>query len=126
MSYLRYADIPCDCPNCGLKPSFDWPTCYIHIRWKNQHGAKISIFCEHCKTQTDMQNLSGVITTEATYPIDKPLYNWKSYAWKVERLNYLEGIKEKFKVSYPNRPEVYEKFDEEMAYLEYHIRNEKP
>lgn len=122
MSILKYAGMACDCPNCGLKPSFDWPSCYMHIRWANQYGAKISIFCEHCKTQTSIKSVNEIITIESASPIDKPLYNWKSHAWKVERLVYLESIKAKFKISYPNRPDVYEKLDEEMAYLEYHIR----
>lgn len=124
MSLIRYADMPCDCPKCGLKPSFDFPSCWIHIHWANQYGGAFTVFCEHCQYSTRMSNVSGSIIVGVFQRIEKPLYNWKSKEWKIERLDYLEGIKDKFKISYRGRPEVYEKFDEELAYLEYHIRIE--
>jgi hypothetical protein len=122
MSLLRYADMPCDCPNCGLKPSFDFPTCWVHIRWGNQYGGCFTVFCEHCRTSTTMANVSGVITIHPSNAIHNQIVHWHSKEWKIERMNYLLGIKEKFKISYRGRPDVYEKFDEELAYLEYHIR----
>lgn len=122
MSYLEYAGMKCDCPKCGNKPSFDFPICHIHIRWSNQHGAAIRIFCENCRHAHDMCNVSGSIIFGLSYRIEGSMYNWKSRDWKIERLAYLEGIKAKFKISYRGRPDVYEKFDEEMAILENHLR----
>lgn len=124
MSILAYAGMSCDCPNCGLKPSFDWPSCWIHIRWSNGHGGAFTVFCEHCETSTTTTNVSGKITVGETHRIDKPLYNWKSRQWKAERLDYLEKAKERFRISYRGRPDVYERSDEEMAYLMEHLRRE--
>lgn len=122
MTILRYADMDCDCPKCGLKPSFDFPSCWIHIRWCNQYGGAFTVFCEHCQCSTKMSNISGTVMIGIHNRLESPLYNWKSREWKIERMAYLEGIKAKFKVSYPNRPDVYNKFDEELAYLEEHLR----
>lgn len=122
MTLLRYADMDCNCPRCGFQPSFDFPSCCVHIRWSNQYGGAFTVFCEACGYSTGMTNVSGSIIMGVHHRIEKPLYNWKSKAWKIQRMDYLFSIKDKFKISYPNRPDVYDKFDEELAYLEKHIR----
>jgi hypothetical protein len=69
-----------------------------------------------------MTNVSGKITREESKAINNQIVHWHSREWKSERLKYLISIKEKFKISYRGCPDVYEKFDEELAYLEEHLR----
>lgn len=122
MSYVRYAGIDCACPKCWNKPSFDFPACHIHIRWSNQYGAAITIFCENCQHSHDMCMVSGNLIVGLSRKIEKPLYNWKSREWKIERLEYLTRIRAIMVVSYKNDPSINIRYDEEIAILEKHLR----
>lgn len=122
MVYIEYADIKCDCPNCWNAPSFEFPRCYIHVRWTNQFGAKFTIFCENCGIATDMQNISGVITQSAPRVIREPMIGWKDNDWKIARRDYLLDIIERFKISYPNNPKVLLPYHWEVAIIEEHLR----
>lgn len=124
MSLITYNDMSCHCPNCGNFSSFDFPCTETRILWSNQYGAKIRIFCENCRMYTDMKNVSGNKERYDSKPITWKIHGWWSQEQKRQRLEYLYSIKEKFKISYRGRPDVYEKFDHELAILEHHLRED--
>lgn len=53
MSYVVYANIPCECPNCGAKVSDDMAD--MKILYRNQHAAAVRIYCNQqgCRQWTD-------------------------------------------------------------------------
>lgn len=122
MVYTRYADIDCDCPKCWNAPSFEFPSCFIHVRWSNQFGAKFTIFCENCGYSVDMSNVSGEIKQSDFRLIERPLYNWKTRDWKIARREYLLGVVEKFKISYRGNPSVLLPYHWEIAIIEEHLK----
>lgn len=126
MSYVSIAGASCTCPKCGNKPSFEFPSCQSHIRWHNQYGAKFTIFCEDCKHFTDVLSLSGEITQSESKSIERPMYNWKSDEWKVERRKKLVEQKAIFAISYPvgihpSAQEIQDKLDKEIGVIDRHL-----
>jgi hypothetical protein len=121
VAYLKYAGIDCSCPNCANKPGFDYPRCEIFVRWSNQHGAKITIFCEYCRCYVDVENVRGKITYGKIKRLEKPMYGWKGKEWLIERKAKLEHLKSIMAISYPGNQEIQDKYDWELDIIEKHL-----
>jgi hypothetical protein len=49
--YVTYNGISCECGECGARVSEG--NAQMKIRWSNQHGSSIRIFCDLCGVWTD-------------------------------------------------------------------------
>jgi len=60
MGFTEFDGIPVECPNCGRK--HDSGKLLFTIRWSNQHGASIRIFCQACGQWTDRERRHSILT----------------------------------------------------------------
>lgn len=55
--YIIYNGIRCECPNCGAKVSRN--EARMLIKWANQHGTAIRVFCKDCFQWSDRKLMNG-------------------------------------------------------------------
>lgn len=65
------------CPTCGNEASFNHPRLTCHIKWRNQHGCGVRIFCENCKLYHDVKSMKGTLVSLSTNSV-----TWKIPSWK--------------------------------------------